>query len=239
MISKRIEGAVSQIRPDFVFTYRDLGFPAEMASTVIRNINRMVEKGNIVKLSKGRYYKPRQTIFGQLKPSLEEMVKDLLLKDGKTIGYLTGYSVFNQLGLTTQISNIIEIGTNIRRNKMRRGGYEIRFIFQPNPVKPADIFLLQLLDALKYIKTIPDSDVTTAFQRLNNLIMGLSRKSCDRFKTLALTYTPMTRALAGVILDGIFGADYAQSLYNSLNPITYYKVGIKSDNPLFKKWRIL
>ena len=116
MISKQIEGAVSQLRTDFVFTYRELGFPAEMTPTVIRNLNRMVEKGIITKLSKGRYYKPRKTIFGQLKPSPEEIVKDLLTKDGKAIGYLTGYSVFNQLGLTTQISNIIEIGTNIRRN---------------------------------------------------------------------------------------------------------------------------
>lgn len=238
MISKQIEGAVSQLQSDFVFTYRELGFPAEMTPTVIRNLNRMVEKGIITKLSKGRYYKPRKTIFGQLKPSPEEIVKDLLTKDGKAIGYLTGYSVFNQLGLTTQISNIIEIGTNIRRNKKRRGSYEIRFILQPNPIKPVDIPLLQWLDALKYIKSIPDSDVNITFQRLSHLVKGLSGKSCERFKVLALAYTPMTRALAGVILDGIFGADYTQSLYDSLNPVTYYKVGIKSDNPLFKKWRI-
>ena len=77
MISKQIEGAVSQLQSDFVFTYRELGFPAEMTPTVIRNLNRMVEKGIITKLSKGRYYKPRKTIFGQLKPSPEEIVKDL------------------------------------------------------------------------------------------------------------------------------------------------------------------
>jgi len=37
-------------------------------------------------------------------------VKDLLEDDGKLVGYLTGYSVYNQLGLSTQVNNTMQIG---------------------------------------------------------------------------------------------------------------------------------
>ena len=101
---------------DYVFTYRDLGLPPESSANVIRKLNRMADMGVIQRLSKGRFYKPKQTMFGSLKPSQQEVVKDLLKKEGKIIGYLTGVSIFGQLGVTTQISNIIEIGVIGKKN---------------------------------------------------------------------------------------------------------------------------
>ena len=70
------------------------------SESVIKMLNRLVGEGVIAKISKGRFYKPKKSIFGTLKPKPEEIVKDLLEKDGKVIGYMTGYSLFNRLGLT-------------------------------------------------------------------------------------------------------------------------------------------
>jgi len=155
MLAKRIEEDILRMTPDIVFTYRDLGYPPIDSGNVIRKLNRMVESGVLMKLSKGRYYKPKNSIFGQLRPRQEEIVKDLLWRDGRPIGYLTGYSVFNQLGLTTQISNIIEIGSKIRRNKKQRGMYEIRFVLQPNEINSRNI---------PFFKFLMPSNISRSFQ---------------------------------------------------------------------------
>jgi hypothetical protein len=88
-------------------------------------LNRLVISGKIVKLSKGKFYKPETTVFGILQPDQAQVVKDLLEKNGKITGYLTGYSIYNQLGLTTQVSNTIQIGKNEIRSSFKRGRYAI------------------------------------------------------------------------------------------------------------------
>ena len=224
--SKAIEQAVNSFRTDYVFTYRDLGLPPESSANVIRKLNRMADKGVIQRLSKGRFYKPKQTIFGKLKPSQEEVVKDLLEKEGKIIGYLTGISIFGQLGLTTQISNIIEIGVKGKKNNTRRGMYSIRFVQQANLITRNNIPLLQLLDSIKSIKRIPDTTPDSSYNRIKAIVKSLDEKNLDLMIKLAMKYNPMTRAIAGAIIEDLYGEDKARSLRDTLNPITIYKVGL-------------
>lgn len=224
--SKAIEQIVDSFRTDYVFTYRDLGLPPESSANVIRKLNRMADMGVIQRLSKGRFYKPKQTIFGKLKPSQEEVVKDLLEKDGKIIGYLTGVSIFGKLGLTTQISNIIEIGVKGKKNNTRRGMYSIRFVQQANLITKSNIPLLQLLDSIKSIKRIPDSTPDSSYNRIREIIKSLDEKSLDLMIKLAMKYNPMTRAIAGAIIEELYGEEKSRSLRETLNPITIYKVGL-------------
>jgi hypothetical protein len=223
--SKTIEQTVNAFRSDYVFTYRDLGLPPESSANVIRKLNRMADSGVIQRLSKGRFYKPKQTMFGSLKPSQQEVVKDLLEKNGKIIGYLTGVSIFGQLGLTTQISNIIEIGVKGKKNNTRRGMYSIRFVQQANIITKSNIPLLQLLDSIKSIKQIPDSTPDSSYNRIREIIKFLDEKSLDLMIKLAMKYNPMTRAIVGAIIEELYGEERARILRDTLNPITVYKVG--------------
>ena len=224
--SKTIEQTVNAFRSDYVFTYRDLGLPPESSANVIRKLNRMADSGVIQRLSKGRFYKPKQTMFGSLKPSQQEVVKDLLEKNGKIIGYLTGVSIFGQLGLTTQISNIIEIGVKGKKNNTRRGMYSIRFVQQANLITKSNIPLLQLLDSIKSIKQIPDSTPDSSYNRIREIIKFLDEKSLDLMIKLAMKYNPMTRAIVGAIIEELYGEERARILRDTLNPITVYKVGL-------------
>ncbi len=224
--SKTIEQTVNAFRSDYVFTYRDLGLPPESSANVIRKLNRMADSGVIQRLSKGRFYKPKQTMFGSLKPSQQEVVKDLLEKNGKIIGYLTGVSIFGQLGLTTQISNIIEIGVKGKKNNTRRGMYSIRFVQQANIITKNNIPLLQLLDSIKSIKQIPDSTPDSSYNRIREIIKFLDEKSLDLMIKLAMKYNPMTRAIVGAIIEELYGEERARILRDTLNPITVYKVGL-------------
>ena len=224
--SKTIEQTVKSFRTDYVFTYRDLGLSPESSANAIRKLNRMADMGVIKRLSKGRFYKPKKTMFGNLKPSQEEVVKDLLEKDGKIIGYLTGVSIFGQLGLTTQISNIIEIGVKGKKNNTSRGMYSIRFVQQPNQITRNNIPLLQLLDSIKNIKRIPDSTPDNSYNRISEIIKSLDKKSLDLMIKLAMKYNPMTRAVTGTIIEELYGEENARILRDTLNPITIYKVGL-------------
>lgn len=224
--SKEVEEAVSLFRTDYVFTYRDLGLPPESSGNVIRKLNRMAKSGVIKRLSKGRFYKPKRTMFGDLKPTQEEIVKDLLEKEGQVVGYLTGISIFGQLGLTTQISNIIEIGVNGKKNNTRRGVFTIRFVQQANMINKSNIPLLQLLDSIKKIKHIPDSTPDISYNRIKSIVKSLDEKSIDLIIKLSMKYTPMTRAILGAIMEDLYGEEKALTLRDSLNPITIYKVGL-------------
>lgn len=96
-----IANTINRFPKGYVFTYEDFRIEVKKKEAVLKALNRMVEAGKISKLSKRKYYKPEKTPFGELQPEQEQVVKNLLEDDGKLIGYLTGYSIYNKLGLTS------------------------------------------------------------------------------------------------------------------------------------------
>jgi hypothetical protein len=223
-----------------VFTYADFITEVHQKEAVIKALNRMVAAGKIAKLSKGKYYKPETTPFGNLLPDQTQVVKDLLEENGKTVGYLTGYSIYNSLGLTTQISNTIQIGKNVVRPAFKRGQYTISFIKQNNTITKENIPLLQILDAIRYIKKIPGTTISKSCERLMVILKNLSDNEKITLVRLALKYPPSARTLLGMLLDTIQADNITEPLYKSLNPITKYKLpGVKNLFPEADKWNIV
>ena len=199
----------------------------------------MASSGKIAKLSKGKFYKPENTSFGSLPPNQNQMVKDLLENNDKITGYLTGYSVYNQLGLTTQISNIIQIGKNEVRPSFRRDRYTISFVRQKNTITKDNIPLLQILDAIRYIKKIPDSNPSAACKRLMVIIKGLTEKEKNTLIRLSLKYPPASRALLGAMLEAGGKKSLTEPLYKSLNHFSIYKLpALNKILPGAEKWNI-
>lgn len=238
--ANEIETKVQSLNADTVFTVADLGFPAHWYDNVRVKLGRMTGLGHLVKVGRGKYYKPRQSVFGTLSPSREELAKDLLVKDGRSIGYLTGYAVWNRMGLTSQIPNVIEIGSNIHRNRTQRAGFEIRFVLQPNAITRTNIPLLQILDAVKSAKSMPDTSLNETISRLADIIKGLTSRDRTLLASLAVKYPPLTRALTGAMLDYAGEAEASAKLRTTLNPLTKYKIGVSAENlPNLKDWNIL
>ena len=197
----------------------------------------MVAAGKIAKLSKGKYYKPETMPFGTLQPDRSQVVKDLLEENGKTTGYLTGYSIYNSLGLTTQLSNVIQIGKNVVRPAFKRSQYTISFIKQNNIITKENIPLLQILDAIRYIQKIPDTTISKSGKRFSVILKNLSDAEKSSLVRLALKYPPSARALLGTLHDTIQADSVSRPFYNSLNPITKYKLpGLKVAFPVADKW---
>jgi hypothetical protein len=225
-VSDKVVNKIDRFKAGYVFTYDDFEIPVGKIDALKKVLSRLTEYGKIVRLSKGKYYKPKEGVTGPLKPDEYQVVKDLLEENGKIIGYLSGINAFNKLGLTTQVSNTIQIGTNVYKKSIKRGKYTIRFFRQKNTINKENITLLQILDSIRFMKRIPDADINKSYERLMYIIQKLSDEEQSYLVKLVMKYNPATRALTGAILESIKGKAYVEALYKSLRGTTTFNLNI-------------
>lgn len=237
-VSDIVINKIDRLPFGYVFTYNDFDISVTNKEAVIKTLNRLVSRGKINKISKGKFYKPEKSIFGELLPAQSQVVKDLLEENGKIVGYLTGFSIFNSLGLTTQVSNTIQIGKNKLRPAFKRERYNISFIKQTNIINKENIPYLQVLDCVKLIKKIPDTTINKSIKRLISIISEYNLEDITQLIRLSLKYPPSTKALVGAILDEL--GLQTEKILATLNPITKYKYdGIETILSNSKKWNLI
>ncbi len=221
-----------------VFGYEDLELPDSISWAVAKAVSRMVKEGELRKVGKGKFYKPKVSRLGEVPPMIEGITKDLLYKGGKPNGYITGIQAFSQMGLTTQISSSILIASNSYRRPFRRAGYAISYTKQMNEITEKNIPLLRILDAIKLIKEIPATTPEEALIRIGAILRSLTEDEVFELEKYAKLYSAVTRALTGAILKVFVGVD--SKLKTTLNPFTKYNIGI-SEKVLPNKsaWNII
>ena len=222
-----------------IFVYLDLPNYTQSPSAVSKIVSRMVAEKKLERLSKGKFYLPQKGLLGMKKPSEQEVLRSLLYKKNRLFAYITGPSLYHQLGLTTQIPQTITIACNGGRQKKVCLTMRVNFISTRIPIEENKIKLMQYLDALKDIKKIPDSDINVSLKKLRRYISLLSSSEQKCLVQLATTYyTAQVRALTCMLLsslDRLVPSDLAQSL----NPMTTYSLGLNQAVwPMAKKWNI-
>lgn len=238
--TKYLRSKIDGLAKGYVFTCSNFDTEVYGKEAIIKALNRMVQSGEINKLAKGKFYKPKHSKFGLLEPPSQQIVKDLLSKKSKIIGYLTGLSIYNQLGLSSQNSHVIEIGRNTSKAPLTRGIFKVKFLLQKNKITKSHIYYLQLLDSLKNLKSIPDTTNQDAIKRLRSLVKDLDDVAKQVLLILSLQYSPVTRALLGSILEDIGFDTGLSDLKDSLNPVTIYKnYNIETVIRSASKWGIL
>jgi len=234
-----IKNTINSFADGFVFTAEDFPIPLDKQNTVTKVLNNLVAARQIRRLCKGRFYKPQMSKFGELPPDTYQTVKDLLEKNGKIIGYLTGYSIFNKFGLTTQVPAMLQIAVSKEKKPVTRANYRISFIIQQNTITKANVPVLQLLDCLRFFKNIPDAMPDEICRRLLVLFKQFTQEQTNTVKRLVVKYPPSTIALLGAILETNNENEDTTLLYKTLNHQSSYKLDI-SNEILFnqKKWHI-
>lgn len=132
-------------------------FEKEAAAAVAVALKRIMDNNKIPELrlyQKGIYYKTTLTPFGEIGINKEQLIADKYILPH--IGYETGLTVMNRMGLTNQIPGERIIATNLAKDCMRtdkRLGVTIR----PPKVEitAENKKYLQLLDALELIDKAP------------------------------------------------------------------------------------
>ena len=83
-------------------------------------LNRLCDEGKIVRFEKGVYYIPTVTALGTSTLNPRKVIeKKYIGTRGEKIGYYSGITFLNQLGISTQMANTIEIFTNRETSTVR------------------------------------------------------------------------------------------------------------------------
>ena len=83
VVSRQIKDKLSSTPAGVILTIRDFGLEMRYQQALVKALSRLVQQGGLQRIAKGKYYVPKKTIFGMLKPTESELIKDYLGQNGK------------------------------------------------------------------------------------------------------------------------------------------------------------
>lgn len=236
-VHNKIEKKLNRFEEGKVFDCSFFAIRNATMDAIAQALHRLNIKEKIGKIGRGIYFKPRKTRFGILKPS-QEQILSYLMREGDR--YVTGLGVYNALGLTTQVPNVITMAANYRKKPQQFGNIRIEYVITKHEIKQEDVPLFQLLDAVRDIKMIPDQDIRMKIRILLNHLKKLGESSRRRLFQLALKYRPATRALVGAMGEYLGERKAVAFLKESLNRITKYRLEIPQEVlPTQQNWNLV
>lgn len=144
-----------------------VSFPETNETTIRSILKRLTEKELVVKIKNGVYVlSNKESIMGKLSVFTSDILdKKYLINENGFIGYKTGLSFANFLGLTTQTVSVESVISNAVSNKKREIKINNnRFIINAPryQVTNENYKLLQILDLLNEFDSYSEIDLKTA-----------------------------------------------------------------------------
>lgn len=240
-ISKSVSQQIELLQPGKLFSYQDISGYAEHSDAVIKAISRNSERLGLVKIKKGLFYKSELGRFGPMAPKESDIIKYFIFQNNKTIGYITGPTLYHRWGLTTQIPAEVSIATSKnKREKAELSGLRIStFPAKYNKVSKNNIKILQFLDIISNIDRIPDANTGEVTIKLSKKLSNYSRDNIREMERIAVNaYPERSKAILGFLLDHYL--NYVSStLEKSLNKTSYFYVPLSYGlNSAFKRWKL-
>jgi hypothetical protein len=225
-VAEKIEKRIIKMPEGATFKYQQFDIAPNEYTAAAKAIERLIRRGIINRASTGVFYKPKQTVFGSLKPKEEELLKPYLFENNKRIAYITGVSLYNKMGLTTQVPRNIQVASRSKRITIKIGSMQVRSIKSYVDVTDDNYPILELLDVLRDFKKIPDSDKSQTVRFLIRSMKDLTEKQKNDLLKIALKYPPRVRALTGALLAEIKSKQSLSELKKSINPLSTFEFGI-------------
>lgn len=142
----------------------DILIPEMTEENLRYHLKKLTDDGIICRFEPGVYYFPKTNILGENVPLSADTVAlhKYIIRKGKRVGYYSGYTLANRMGLSTQVPFTEEITSNyapaqVRKIKIKNQEFVIR--------KPAvevtdeNFMVLQFLDCLKDIDKCAEEDI--------------------------------------------------------------------------------
>ncbi len=206
------------------------GYPSP---AVCKTLSRLTQIGTIERVSKGIYYRPRETRFGLSHPSDSEVRK---LPIAQVI-HPAGITAANLLGFTTQNSMHGEFATSANSAPMKIIGTPAR-LHTRRPItwdnlSPTDAALLDFLRSDGHFSELSPEETKKHLLKL--------MKEGDRFHRLlevAYAEPPRVRAMLGAIGQELKKSQKSlKVLRDSLNPLSTFNFGILKNLKYAKEWQ--
>lgn len=239
-VTDKILVKINRIDAGNVFGYDSLGITSDDVIAASKALSRLVDKGVIKRAKKGFYYKPKITVFGEVKPREDAILSTYLFDNKKQVAYITGTRLYNRLGLTTQISTSIRIASSDKQVKGKVGNVIVKPAKSYVKVTNDNVTYLELLDVIKDLNSIPDLEKSDGLLYLKKTISSYDSSKTKKLVSYGILYPPKVRALLGALLEVIDanGSAY-QTLKKTINPSSSYEFGISTKLlPTANSWNI-
>ena len=216
MIRERIERGGERL-------WRLEDFDGLPSTAVAQALSRLTRQGILERLSKGTYYRPRQTTFGKSVPNPATVQK--LASRRKTV-FPSGISAANLLGFTTQTARRGEVSTSaLSLPRKLIGADTLVHTRRPEAwagLSDADAALLDFLRRGGRTSELSPEETT---RRTLALISEKGRM--ERLIKVADSEPPRVRALLGALAEEIGkNAATRTRLRASLNPLSRFDFGL-------------
>ncbi len=201
-------------------------FPGVSVSAVAQALSRLAREGQLERLSKGVYYRSRQTTLGKSQPNPAAIHRLAVTRD-KSV-FPAGISAANLLGFTTQSAARVEVATSgFRLPRKLLGSDTVVHTRRPEAWKHLAETDAALLDFLRRAGRTSELSPEETVERT----LALCRKEgpFKRLLNIVASEPPRVRAMLGAIGVQIGEKPAAlESLRESLNPISRFDFGMLS-----------
>ena len=122
---------------------------------IYKEMNKLCDQGMVVRYEKGIYYIPTKTILGTSMLDPRKVIEKKYIKDGEDIiGYYSGATLLNQLDLSTQMPNTIELYTNNETSRLRNttvGNQKVVLRRARTPINTSNAAVLCFLELMNSV----------------------------------------------------------------------------------------
>lgn len=169
------------------------------------HLKRLTDDGILCRFEAGIYYFPRKDIFGEKMALTADTVvlHKYVRRRGKRVGYYSGYTLANRMGLSTQVPLKEEITSNYAPAQVRELTIKSRKYILRRPVVEVtdeNVAVLQFLDCLKDLEKCAEEEPEVC----GRILTGYARE----------------HALTKVVVDR-FLANYPLKIYKAI-----YETGV-------------
>jgi len=209
--------------------FRDLPF-----SAVARALSRLVKAGLLERLSKGTYYRTRQTAFGRSRPNPSAVQR--LASRRKTV-FPSGVAAASLLGFTTQTASRSEVATSALSLPRKLVGQDtVIHTRRPEIWSRLSETDAALLDLLRRGGRTSELSPEETIRRTLKLLSEKNR--LRRIFEVADTEPPRVRAMLGALGEKMKRpAGELRRLRRSLNPLSRFDFGVFDALPTAKAWQ--
>jgi len=228
LVRRRIEDAGERLWK--LEDFSDLPFAA-----VAQALSRLNRQGTVERLSKGVYYRNRDTAFGKSHPNPSAIRR--LAASKKTSVFPSGLAAANLLGFSTQMGRQGEVATNaLSLPRKLMGNDAVIHTRRPEAWISLSETDAALLDFLRHKGKFSELNPEDTVRRTLALLSEKGR--FQRLLKISDTEPPRVRAMLGALGERL-GADqkFLRHLRASLNPFSRFDFGLLANLPNARSWQ--
>ena len=222
----KIKRQIDKLPEGRIFTFDDLDFPMIKFANVAVILSNLAKEKKLARIEKGAYYKPKPSSLGLgYLPVFQEEKLNYLTK--KLNGYLTGTYIYNKMSLTEQVPSVITIAVPhpVRAFKFEKLSVECVKAYVNITFNSLDLYLVQVLDAIKDYRHIPGTSPQSAYERIFNFhVSSLAYERLEKLTSLSTQYPPRVRSILSRMLKENNNVALEEQLVSTFCPNSKYKL---------------